>query len=267
MDRIRTVVPVSDLFYYEPLGDDRYLPTGHVQGAWRDDEQHLSPVAGLLAHVVERHDPRPDLQLARVTYDVLGVIPLAESVVTVRTLRPGRTIELVEATLAVAGRTAVRASAWRLSRQDTTAVEGGYPPPLPAPAVMPLWAGAEVWAGGYIRSLDVRKAADGVPGRGQVWLRSDVQLVAGEDGAPTASFLRLVDTANGIAVRANPQEWMFPNVDLSVHLFRRPAGEWLGLDTSVTFGDDGLGLTSSWVHDERGPVGRVEQGLTVRPRR
>jgi hypothetical protein len=257
---------MSDLFHYERVGVDRYRPTGHVQGAWNEHEQHMSPVAGLLAHAVLAHEPRPDLQLARVGYDILGMIPLAPGRVTVRTVRPGRTVELVEATLAVDGRDVVRATAWRLSRHDTAAIAGGGPEPMPAPRTMPVWPGTHLWTGGYIGSLEIRRSPDATPGRAQAWVRSDVALLAdGEDAAPTAAFLRLVDTANGIATRADPREWMFPNVDLTVHLFREPVGSWVGLDTTVVFGTAGLGLTTSWLHDELGPVGRAEQALTVRP--
>ena len=63
--------------------------------------------------------------------------------------------------------------------------------------------------------------------------------------SPTAAYLGLVDTANGIVVREDPRTWMFPNVDLTVHLFRAPEAGWVGFDTTVTFGSDGLGLTSS----------------------
>ena len=69
-------------------------------------------------------------------------------------------------------------------------------------------------------------------------------------------------------VRLDPRAWAFPNVDLTVHLFRTPEGgpgRWLGLDTSVTVGTSGIGLTSTTLHDERGPVGRAEQILTIRP--
>jgi hypothetical protein len=74
----------------------------------------------------------------------------------------------------------------------------------------------------------------------------------------------LVDTANGTGVRRSPREWMFPNVDLTLHLHRQPVGPWLGLDTSVVFGPTGQGVTSSVLHDVHGPVGRAEQVLTVR---
>jgi Thioesterase-like superfamily len=258
---------VNSPSYYVPAGRGRYRPTRHVQGAWNDGEQHMGPVAGLLTDCIERHEPRPELQLSRVSFDILGLIPLQESTIEVRTLRPGRTIELIEATMQVAGRTVVRAAAWRLLGQDTHAVAGGGPAPLPAPDDVPDWSGTAHWDGGYIASLQIKKVDDAQPGRGQVWLRSDVDLVAGEPVSATAHYLRLVDTANGIAVRADPRRWSFPNVDLTVHLFRQPTGPWVGLDTTVVIGDEGLGVTSSWLFDEHGAVGRAEQSLTVRPTR
>ncbi|HEX2806602.1 MAG TPA: acyl-CoA thioesterase domain-containing protein [Kineosporiaceae bacterium] len=81
----------------------------------------------------------------RISYDILGLIPLREGAVSVRTLRPGRTIELVEAVLEIAGRTVVRATAWRLSRQETLGVQGGYPARLPDPDAMIAWPIDALW--------------------------------------------------------------------------------------------------------------------------
>ena len=89
-------------------------------------------------------------------------------------------------------------------------------------------------------------------------------LVAGEEAGPVASFVRLTDTANGIATRVRPTEWMFPNVDLTIHLHRQPEGPWVGLDTTVVFGPTGQGITSTVLHDLAGPVGHAQQQLTVR---
>ena len=66
-------------------------------------------------------------------------------------------------------------------------------------------------------------------------------------------------------MRESPDHWLFPNLDLTIHLYRTPVAGWVGLDTTVTFGPTGLGLTSSALHDTLGPVGRAEQILTVRP--
>jgi hypothetical protein len=57
----------------------------------------------------------------------------------------------------------------------------------------------------------------------------------------------------------------FPNVDLSIHLHRPPRGAWVGLDTTVTFGPEGHGVTSTVLHDEDGAVGVAAQMLTIRP--
>lgn len=118
----------------------------------------------------------------------------------------------------------------------------------------PGTAGAGGWAGGAPR-----------PGRTTAWISTSVGLVAGQAASPLASYLALVDTANGIAVRRPPTAWMFPNVDLTVHSHRRPEGNWTGLDTTVVFGPAGQGVTSTVLHDLAGPVGHAQQMLTVRP--
>ena len=98
-----------------------------------------------------------------------------------------------------------------------------------------------------------------------MWLRSTAHLIEGVPTSELAAMFALVDTANGVSVRALPSELVFPNVDLTVHLFRAPRGEWLGLATEVSFGADGVGLTAAVLHDLDGPFGRVAQILTLRP--
>lgn len=251
--------------YYVALGDGRYRPTEHAQGAWQPTEQHMAPVSGLLVHALERHDPRPDLQWGRISFDILGMIHLEETTVRTRTLRPGRTIELVEATASAGGRDVVRATAWRLAVTDTAAAAGVEHQPLPGPDLAGPWQGMAHWGGGFIRSLEFRELPGGQPGRRSVWVRTTHPLVAGEDSSPLAAWAGLLDTANGIAIRESPRDWLYPNVDLTLHLHRTPVGGWLGLQTSVAWGPSGLGLTSSVASDAQGPVGTVEQALTVRP--
>ena len=98
-----------------------------------------------------------------------------------------------------------------------------------------------------------------------LWARARQPLLEGEPISGLARSASLFDVANGMAVRADPQTVAFPNLDLTVHLFEIPQGEWSGFDISVSFGSDGLGLSSSILHDERGPIGITGQALTVRP--
>ena len=119
--------------YYVALGDGHYESTVHAQGAWNPHEQHMAPVSGILAHSLERFQPRPELRMARVSYDILGLIPGGEFEIVTTMLRPGRTIELVQAELVSGGRTAVRATAWRLQKSDTSAIAGIEDERMPGP--------------------------------------------------------------------------------------------------------------------------------------
>ena len=254
--------------YFQRIDEHRFRPTEHVGGAWNPGELHFSPLAGLLVQELERfaaRRPGPPLILARVSFDILGFLAAEECEIHVETLRPGRTIELLEATLTIGGRSVTRARAWLLAELDTSAVAGGEGEPLPSPEGLASRDMSIEWIGGYIASIDVRMVSAPHPGRGTAWIRSDIPLVAGEVAGPVASFVRLTDTANGIATRVRPTEWIFPNVDLTIHLHRQPQGPWVGLDTTVVFGATGQGITSTVLHDLAGPVGHAQQQLTVRP--
>lgn len=243
-----------------------FRATGHTAGAWSTTEQHISPMTGLVVHEIERALGDDGLVLGRLSLDILGTIEVDEFSVEVEEVRPGRTISLAEARVSRHGRTIALARAWRLLAADTTEVRGGEPGHLPPPHDVPAWDMCGVWPGGYIASLDVRRAADARPGRTTAWVRSTVDLLGGEPTSELARWLALVDTANGICVRQDPEEWLFPNVDLTVHLHRVPTGPWVGFDTRVVFGPGGLGVTDTVLHDLHGPVGRAGQVLTVRKR-
>ena len=255
--------------YFERVGANRFRPTSHTGGAWSTAEQHFSPLAGLLTHAVHRFvaargtDSRVD---ARLSFDILGTVAIEEFDVTVDVVRPGKTVELVEAVAQARGRAFVRARIWRLERRDTGAIAGGQAEPLPPAAHGVPWALASVWPGGYIASLDVRGVGKRTPGRATVWIRTPIALVAGESASDVARYVGLLDTANGIAVRFPPETWFYPNVDLTVSFYRQPRGEWVGLDTTVVFGPEGQGVTSTTLHDETGPVGIATQTLTIRSR-
>ncbi|HEU5043553.1 MAG TPA: thioesterase family protein [Nocardioidaceae bacterium] len=254
--------------YFQRLGESTFRATRHVSGAWDTDQQHIAPALGLLAHVVEAdRDARrgSDLVVARLSYDILGTIPVDVVDTALRVVRPGRTIELVEATLGHAGRDAVLLRAWLMQPRDTAQVEATPLPRIASPDAMPAWDPTTLWPGGFIASAEVRRAQV-EPGRASYWVRTPLPLIEDEKVSRLASAAGLFDIANGMTVRADPRDVAFPNVDLTAHLFTEPRGDWIGFDTTVSFGPEGLGLTSSVIHDEHGPIGTLSQILTVRPR-
>jgi hypothetical protein len=254
--------------YFNRVSDRSYRASQHAGGAWNLAEQHIAPSFGLLAHAIETdRDARGNghLVIARLSYDILGTVPVDVVVdVDVRVLRPGRTIELVEATLAYQGRAVVLARAWLMKQYDTSTVRGSGLAPIPPAQDMPVWDPSRVWPGGFIASAEVRRAQT-EPGRAVYWVRTGVPLLDGEPVSSLARAAGVLDIANGMTVRVDPREVAFPNLDLTAHFFAEPRGDWVGFDTAVSIGPGGIGLTHSIIHDETGPIGAVSQSLTVRP--
>jgi hypothetical protein len=254
--------------YFERLGETTFRATEHTGGAWDLETQHIAPALGLMAHAVacDRDRRRGDgLVLTRMSYDILGTVPIAEVGIEVHVVRPGRTIELVEAVLSSGGRADVRLRAWLQEPRDTSSVAGTAHDRISGPDETEPWDPTTVWPGGFIETVEVRRA-QAAPGRARFWVRTPVPLVADEEVDRLCRTVGLLDIANGMTVRAAPAEVLFPNIDLTAHVFEQPQGEWVGFDTRVSFGDGGVGLTTTVVHDERGPVGTSSQSLTVRPR-
>lgn len=251
--------------YFLRTGEHAFMPTEHTGGAWNTREIHIAPVFGLLTHLIEQDRTargRDGMRLGRLSFDILGPLPLEEYQTEVTVLRPGKSVELVEAVLSHGGRPGVRARAWLLTATDTAALAGSPLPRLGAPETFEAYDPTTVWPGGMIASIEVRRRSAG-PGDAQFWIRSDVPLLD-EPVSALAQTAALFDIANGMAVRRDPTEVAFPNVDLTVHLFRDPEPGWLGYDTAVSFGPAGTGLTQTTLHDENGPIGAIAQILAVR---
>ncbi|MGO1544553.1 MAG: thioesterase family protein [Gulosibacter sp.] len=258
----------STAAYFTRESESVFVPTEHSGGAWRDDELHLAPVAGLVIQVMDQwrlQHKGAGMLISRVSLEVLGQIMREPMTLHTEVIRPGRTIELIETTATIGERAIIRGRAWLLQASGTAVIEGTSYEPMPNPDTMPEFDIQNTWPGGFISSLQAWASSPTAAGRGRAWLRSELPLVAGEVDTPLAHFARVLDAANGVAVREDPGTWMFPNVDFTLHLFRQPTGDWTGLDVTVSFGPSGQGLTSSVVHDLDGPVGTLQQSLTLRP--
>lgn len=262
--------------YYVRLGEPsvdaegvrtaRVRSTVHAQGAWRAEEMHMAAVSGLLLHEVLAHETTPALRVGRLSYDILGTLWAGELEVVTRTLRPGRTIELVESVLHARGRTVLTLRVWLLSTSDTSAVAHVPDRPLPGRGQVTGTDAMPEWDGGFIATLTGVEVSGHARGNGRVWLTTEHDMVAGEQTTDLVRLIGIADGANGIAPALEPKPggWFFPNVDLQIHLFREPTGHWLGLAGQVTVGPDGVGLTSTVLHDDDGPFAHAEQTLTVR---
>ncbi|MEA2418158.1 MAG: hypothetical protein QOE60_364, partial [Thermoleophilaceae bacterium] len=202
--------------------------------------------------------------IGRITVEILGPVPLAPMTARAAVVRPGRSVELLEASLAGPDGDVMRASAWRVAAGDVR-VESDPPPPGPDRGrerdFFPT--GQDV---GYHTAMEYRFVRGGFlePGPALVWMRMRVPLVEGEQPSPLERLMVVADVGNGVSAVLDWREYLFINTELTVHLLRPPAGEWVGVDAVTHL--DGIGLAESELWDERGRIGRGAQTLLVRKR-
>ncbi|MGW4123794.1 thioesterase family protein [Nocardia sp. NPDC004711] len=253
-------------------GFERFGATGSTVSVWAASMQHGAPPSALLARAVERCAPREGARVARLTMEILGPVPVGEVEVRAWVERPGRRVELVGAELVAtqadgSRRAVAKASAWRIATSDSSSVVHTADAPLPAvPEASEIgWGVPDGWDVGYVKSVDIRAVeSDDVTRR--VWVRPLVEVVEGEEISPLVRVFSVADVANGIGAQLDPYQWTFLNTDLTIDLFRLPEGEWIGLAVQTSIGPDGVGMCSTVLHDERGPIGRCLQILEVRAR-
>ena len=101
------------------------------------------------------------------------------------------------------------------------------------------------------------------PGPAVVWMRMRQPLVAGEEPSPLQRVLVAADSGNGVSATLDWTRYLFINVELTVHLHRALAGEWVCLDAITIPEPNGVGIADTALYDERGPIGRAMQALLV----
>lgn len=251
-------------------GAERFESSGWTRGPWDPDSQHAGPPAALLGRALERHEGADGKQIGRVTFEILRPIPIAEVELTTRLLRPGRTVELLEASLSADGEEIMRATAWRL-RTGPVELPEGLPEEPPPPGPEQGSAGPFVPTGqdvGYHAATKWSFISGSFvePGPATVWMRIRIPLVDGEEPSQLTRVLAVADSGNGVSAALDWSRFLFINTDLSVHLLRPPEGEWVCLDAVTTPGSHGVGMSDTALYDEHGRIGRSVQTLVVAER-
>lgn len=255
---------------YERTGRG-YLPSELTRGPWDPDSQHAGPPAALLGHEVERLEDAAAFRVARMTFEILRPVPIAELTATARLVRPGRRVQLFEASLSDDRGEVLIVRGWRIRTEQVDVSSATVPErePMPGPERAehrPFFPVGGLT--GYHQAMDQRfvEGAFTDPGPARVWMRAHQPLVAGEELTPLERVLVAADSGNGVSATLDFRRFIFINVDLTVSLERLPAGEWIGLDAVTWPHSDGTGIADTVLHDESGPLGRAHQTLLVAER-
>jgi hypothetical protein len=275
------------------LGAGTVDATELTRGPWGAESQHAGPPSALIGRAIERcpglGEGPEDRIVGRVTYEILCPIPIAAGLrVSAEVARPGRRVDMVTASLRSAdGEELVRARAWRILVREVALPDGfgSTDPDSPprragrpsgragqptAPSELPASdaffpTGAAV---GYHTGMEYRfeTGSFNEAGPAVCWMRMRRPLIAGEEPSPLQRVLIAADNGNGISSTLDFESYLYINVDLSVHLHRMPAGEWIGLDSVTVPEPTGAGMSDTLLFDELGPIGRACQTLLIAER-
>lgn len=251
-----------------------FLPTGFARGPWSPDSLHGGPVAALLARALEGAPAAGPMHPARLTVELLRPVPLAPLSVRIEELRPGRKVQWLEATLSAGVDLVARARMLRIRAADVpvpAALEAGESRPFAGPGECEPHEAP--WRGGGIVAFHshatehrVARGSWHEPGPISDWIRLRVAVVPGETPSPLQRVAAVADFGNGVSSVLPFGEYLFINPDLTIHLHRLPAGEWVCLDAVSMVSGGGTGLAESALWDERGRIGRSAQSLLVERR-
>ncbi len=258
---------MPDAFYLPEEG--ALVATELTRGPWDPGFQHGGPPAALLAREIEGLEDSEEFQVGRITFEILRAVPIAALRAEARVARPGKRVQLIEATLSDAEGPLIRANAWRLRTAPVELPElpaGPVPPPPDAAEHRDFVpTGQEV---GYHTAMEYRfvEGAFREPGPAKLWMRMRNPLVAGEQPSALQRVITAADSGNGVSATLDWREFLFINVDLTVQLDRLPEGEWVYMDAVTHPRSNGVGVADTELSDRRGRIGRALQTLLVAKR-
>lgn len=244
---------------------DRYVPSEHVRGPWSRGHCHAGPPAGLMTTALLT--THPEMTPTRVTCEIPGPIPIAPVRVVTETVRPGRRIAYVRATMVGDDDTVyMYGSAW-LMRVDESIhpLRKHHTDQLPdpegcAPLELSFWDDTPEFAG----AIEAR-AAEGSPfsggGGASMWVRMRHLLTDDEPWNPYALAVAVADFPNGVAALEPMDSLIAVNTDLTVYFGRKPQDVWIGLRSGTNSSGLGLGMTESLLYDACGFLGTANQSI------
>lgn len=244
--------------------DDNFIPRREAANPWFDNAVAGGPLTGLFGHIAESGGMIPHgFSIARMTIDILGIVPSAPLQSVTEAVRDGRQMKLHRITLSHAGRPVAQALILAARTLETPA----KPLPHDHPAVEDVPQAPFLANGSLQQIVRTRPITGGVthPGRGVVWLTLDADIVSGTAASPFTRACVFADFGNGVGSATHAQDWSFANLDVGVQFLREPVGEWVLLDADTLAGGNGHALAQTIMADSQGVFAIATQTIFVAP--
>jgi hypothetical protein len=254
---------------------DGFVGTILTQGGWDPAGANGGAVLALLGHCLDEVPTLVPMGVSRITTDLVRPVPLGRHLRVVPTvIREGKKIQVVQLQLLVGDVEHVRASVLRLRHADVTGA--GAPASTsderPADALLPPEESMSLRrdlpeAPGFLRAIDMRRAAARDGSNGGVWVRLDVPVVAGEPTNPTALLTVGIDYVNLIGIDVQTSGMTMINPDVTAQVLRAPVGEWIALTGDTRLNElQGRGISYALLSDTDGVFGTASASQLLQPR-
>jgi len=255
---------------FEPVAGGAWLPTAWSRGPWSPNALHGGPVAALLAGALEAagdEAAKAPMQPARLSVELLRPVPLAPLEVRTIVTRPGRKVQLIDATIAADGTEVASARLVRVHDVATDAPvthDGGGAPPPPTADAAPM-ENRIPYPAFHSHGVEHRFVRGSFEQAGPAtdWIRLRVPVTPGTAPTQLQRVAAAADFGNGISRVVDFTALLFINPDLTIHLHRPAVGEWVCLEAVTWMEPRGLALAESRLWDEQGPIGRALQSLLI----
>lgn len=250
---------------FVPEGDGIVVATTLTQGPWDPNSQYGGTPAALLTWAVERVPTLVPMRIARITVDMHRRVPLGRLHVGAETVREGKRLQVVVATICdTDGVEVARATALRFRLgHGPDAFTDPTRPPIPTPP----WGDERIHQrrsddlNGFIEAAEIRDSD--TPGSATSWYRPTRPVVAGEEASPTVRLAWASDFTANSGNHLDATRWSAINADLTITLARAPQGEWTGVATRAWYALDGIGHARADLFDRTGFVGTCTASLLV----
>jgi hypothetical protein len=190
--------------------------------------------------------------------------------VAVRTARPGRNVQTLDAALFAGEVEVARASALRMRLADIELPDTNPDvpvPPKPAADAAPLFTNFDVVGYWSANELALVEGSWLTAGPGTAWIRLTCPVVEGEEPTGLQRVAAAADFGSGVGNPVRATDVGAINPDLTIHLHRELQGEWVALRSRAWAHDQGVGMAETLLFDEQGTIGRAVQSLLVQPHR
>lgn len=247
--------------------DETFIGTAAARGPWSPDHCHAGPVIGLIARAAERAQD-DDKLLIRLSVDLLSPVPMAGIRLSTEVTKSGRNVGMSETTVTdVSGR--VCAIGRSLSIRE---VDLGEVPTAPSETLRFEDAEPGLFPGAKDRALPLFTSFVEVaypPGQTTengpktIWMKT-LPIFEDEQPSPFQRLCGIADCGNGISKNAEISEYAFMNTDITIVRHRVSQSEWLATETRSDWNSVGVGLSTSVIQDDDGPIASVLQPLLLR---